>query len=260
MYASKYVSKQPDPQGIIHYSAEENEIWANLYEKQIQIVQRRACDEYMQGLNILNMPSHRVPQCSDINIALQKASNFSVKHVDALIPFNEFFALLANRQFPAAAFLRTREDFEYIKEPDIFHEYFGHCPMLTLPDFANFMAAYGNLAKDVSHKEQVLLARLYWFTVEFGLIQTQKGLRIYGGGILSSPDETIFAVENPQPKRLPFNAIEALRTPYRIDIKQPIYFVINDYQQLYDLFSQDLLGLVHKAMKLGDYTLSPIAL
>jgi phenylalanine-4-hydroxylase len=96
--------------------------------------------------------------------------------------------------------------------------------------------------------------------VEFGLIQTQKGLRIYGGGILSSPDETIFAVENPQPKRLPFNAIEALRTPYRIDIKQPIYFVINDYQQLYDLFSQDLLGLVHKAMKLGDYTLSPIAL
>lgn len=253
MYASKYVAKKPDPQGIIHYSAEENRIWAKLYDEQIKIVQGRACDEYLEGLRILNMPADRVPQCNDLNDKLERVSHFAVEHVNALIPFEQFFTLLANRQFPAASFMRTPEDFKYIKEPDIFHEYFGHCPMLTNLEYANFMANYGKLAQKANHREQVLLARLYWFTVEFGLIQTKKGLRIYGGGILSSPEETIYAVESPAPMHKPFDALEALRTPYRIDIKQPIYFIIDDYAQLYALLENDLMGLVHKAHKLGDF-------
>ncbi len=253
MYQTDYVAKQADATGYISYTPEEDAIWQRLYARQLQRVPGRACDEYLAGLDTLQMPANRVPQCRDLNEVMARVSNFGVEPVSALIPFKEFFTLLANRRFPAASFLRTAQDFDYVKEPDIFHEYFGHCPMLTHPQFADFMQAYGQLALTLGHKQQVLLARLYWFTVEFGLIQTRDGLRIYGGGILSSPDETVYALSDPRVVTKPFNIAEMLRTPYRIDIKQPLYFVIEDYAQLYEVLKIDLVDEVERAIFSKDY-------
>lgn len=130
----------------------------------------------------------------------------------ALIPFDTFFELLASRRFPVATFIRSPEELDYLKEPDIFHELFGHCPMLTAPSFAEFTATYGRLGKAATHKERVYLARLYWLTVEFGLVDTPAGRRIYGGGIISPPKETLHALSE-VPEHLPFNPVEAMRTP-----------------------------------------------
>jgi len=140
---------------------------------------------------------------------------------------------------------------DYLEEPDIFHEIFGHCPLLTNKAYANFTENYGKLALKASPQDRVMLARLYWFTIEFGLIKNSQGLRIYGGGILSSKGETIYALESKQAKRLPLDPIEALRTPYRIDIMQPIYFVIEDFDYLFKLIEMDLMGLIRTARTLG---------
>jgi len=252
-FKSDYVSKKPDKQGFIHYTQEDDATWHDLYMRQIDIVEDRACDEYIKGLEMLNMPTHRVPQANVISTALTKATGWSVHPVDALITFQEFFELLSHRKFPAATFIRSREELDYLKEPDIFHEYFGHCPMITHQPYADFMEAYGTVARQTTDANQELLARLYWFTVEFGLINTANGMRIYGGGIISSMEETVYALESPTPQRKPFDALESLRTPVRIDILQPIYFVIDNYQQLFELTKNNLLvELCHEARKLGD--------
>lgn len=249
---NKYVSKKPDPQGYVDYTAEENETWSILYKRQVEIVKNRACEEYLAGLDILKLSQDRIPQLPEINAALKKASGWSVYPVAALINFEHFFELLANRQFPAATFIRAREELDYLQEPDIFHEIFGHCPMLTHPMYADFMATYGQIGTKAEHSVRVMMARLYWFTVEFGLIKTPHGLRIYGGGILSSPSETVYALDSEIPQRKPFEPVDVLRTPYRIDTIQPIYFIIENYQTLYDLVcSKKLLNLIAEAEKLG---------
>lgn len=254
MYKSThYVSKKPDIHGIVHYTDEENQTWHDLYTRQIEIIQHRACDKFIDGLALLNLSSQHIPQLPDVNRALNKATGWSVAPVAALIGFDEFFNLLANRKFPAATFIRTREDFDYIQEPDIFHELFGHCPLLTDPIYADFMQKYGVLGVNATHKDRLMLARLYWFTVEFGLINTKQGLRIYGGGVLSSKNETIYALENNMPERNSFNVLNMLRTPYRIDIMQPVYFVINEYAELYDLVNTDLMSLIQEARALGEF-------
>ena len=167
--------------------------------------------------------------------------------------FDYFFSLLANRKFPAATFIRRPEELDYLQEPDIFHEIFGHCSMLTHPACADFTQAYGKLGLSASHEDQVMLAKLYWFTIEFGLIKTQAGLRIYGGGILSSKSETISCLESDNPQRKPFDVLEVLRTPYRIDLIQPIYFIIDNFATLFNLTQMDLMGLIHQARQLGMY-------
>jgi phenylalanine-4-hydroxylase len=171
--------------------------------------------------------------------------------VPSLIPFEHFFTLLANRKFPAATFIRRRAELDYLQEPDIFHEVFGHCPMLTNQACADFTHNYGELSLTASPEDQVLLAKLYWFTIEFGLIKTKAGLRAYGGGILSSMSETLYCVESDIPQRKPFDVIDVLRTPYRIDIMQPIYFVIDSFDVLYHLIDMDLIGLIREARKMG---------
>ncbi|MEE4331601.1 MAG: phenylalanine 4-monooxygenase, partial [Wenzhouxiangella sp.] len=173
--------------------------------------------------------------------------------VPALINFDRFFKLLAERKFPAASFIRTREEMDYLQEPDIFHEIFGHTTMLTHQAFADFTEAYGKAGLKASKRERVLLARLYWFTVEFGLLQTADGVRIYGGGIASSPGETVFALESDEPLRRPFDPIEALRTPYRIDIYQSVYYVLDRMDDLFELAGSDLLGLIEQARALGEF-------
>lgn len=250
---TEYIAKIPDENGYVYYTEEENKTWQFLINRQIGVVENRACDEYLSGLETLNFSKDRVPQCKEISEALMHATGWSIEPVPTLIPDDEFFGLLANRKFPAATFIRRWDEIDYLKEPDIFHEYFGHCPLLTNPECADFMQHYGKLALSANALDRRYLARLYWFTVEFGLIQTLSGLRIYGGGILSSKGETVYCLEDSKPLRKPFDLLEALRTPYRIDIMQPIYFVIPDFSVLYQLIEMDVFSKIHEAQALGDY-------
>lgn len=250
-FKSAYVSRPVDANGIANYSAEENSVWATLYKRQLPIVESHACDEYLNGLKLLNLPKDHVAQVPEISSALRKATGWAVEPVPALIPSERFFSLLANKKFPAATFIRKREELDYLKEPDMFHEAFGHCPLLTNQGYADFTEVYGKLALTASPEDREMLARLYWFTIEFGLINTKKGLRAYGGGILSSIKETQYCIESPIPKRIPFDPIEALRTPYRIDIMQPIYFVIDSFDVLFHLADQDMMAMIKEARKLG---------
>ncbi|WP_448217189.1 phenylalanine 4-monooxygenase [Endozoicomonas sp. 2B-B] len=248
---TQYTARKPDEKGFIEYPAEEHETWRILYERQIRAVEKRACPEYIRGLGILGLSAEQIPQLNDISEKLLECTGWSVARVPALISFDRFFELLANRRFPVATFIRTREELDYLEEPDIFHEIFGHCPLLTNPDFAKFTETYGQLGLRASKEERVYLARLYWLTVEFGLVMTDEGLRIYGGGILSSFRETVYAIESEDPERLSFDLMTALRTPYRIDILQPVYFIIQSLSELHSLTEIDLMAKVHEAMKRG---------
>lgn len=248
---SKYVSRKSDENGYIHWSDEENQIWHELITRQLAVIKGKACDEYMAGLDKLQLPTERIPQLEELNKVLRAATGWECAEVPALISFDKFFQLLANKRFPVATFIRSREEFDYLQEPDIFHEIFGHCAMLTNPAFAEFTHTYGKLGLAANKQDRVFLARLYWFTIEFGLLNTADGLRIYGGGILSSPGETIYALESPVPERKTFEAIDVMRTPYRIDIMQPIYFVINKIDDLFDIAHLDIMSLVEKAKALG---------
>ncbi|TVR97060.1 MAG: phenylalanine 4-monooxygenase [Wenzhouxiangellaceae bacterium] len=251
--SSKYVAKVPDENGIIPYSDEEHAVWRDLYSRQIDIIQGRACQEFLDGLDMLKLPTDRIPQPTEVSRILHERTGWQVEPVPALINFDRFFRLLAERKFPAASFIRTREEMEYLQEPDIFHEIFGHTAMLTHQAFADFTEAYGKAGVKASREERVFLARLYWFTVEFGLLQTADGIRIYGGGIASSPGETIYSLESDQPLRRPFDPIDALRTPYRIDIFQTVYYVLDRMDDLFELAGADLLALIREARALGQF-------
>jgi len=256
MFKSRYVAKFPDARGFIPYSDEENHVWYRLYERQQRIIKDYACDTFLEGLDLLKFPEDRVPQVKEINHTLGNITGWGVHPVHAIIPAEEFFTLLSQKKFPAANFIRSPEEFDYVTEPDIFHEYFGHLPMLTCQTYADFMEHYGKIALASTEIERHYLARLYWFTVEFGLIQTAGKVKNYGGGILSSPSEAIYAVDSEIPERRPFqDGLSALRTPYRIDILQPIYYILNSFSDLYDLLRDPshLLRLVGKAITLGDY-------
>jgi phenylalanine-4-hydroxylase len=248
---TKYVAKHPGEHGRIPYTPEEDAVWAALYERQMKIIPGRAAPAYMEALERLDLPADRVPQPEEVSSVLRAHTGWEVAPVPALIPFDEFFKLLSEKKFPAASFIRTWEEFDYLQEPDVFHEIFGHTPLLTDPNFAAFTEAYGNYGLKANKEDRVMLARLYWFTVEFGLINTTEGLRAYGSGIISSPGEAVYAVESDVPRRLPFDPVEALRTPYRIDIFQTIYFVINGFEDLFDLAQKDLFALISEARRLG---------
>lgn len=248
---TKYEAKYPDENGHIPYTEEEDAVWAALFERQMKIIPGRAAPAYMEALNKLNLPADRVPQPEEVSSVLREYTGWEVAPVPALIPFGQFFDLLANKKFPAASFIRTWDEFDYLQEPDVFHEIFGHTPLLTDPDFAAFTEAYGKFGLNASKADRIKLAALYWFTVEFGLINTTEGLRAYGAGIISSPGEAVYAVESDVPERKPFDPIEALRTPYRIDIFQTVYFVIDSLHDLFDLAQKDLIGLINEARRLG---------
>lgn len=249
--SSKYVSHQSDEDGFIHWSADENKIWSELMQRQLSCIKGKACDEYLDGLKKLNLPLDRIPQLAEINAVLEPSTGWKVTEVPALISFDRFFQLLANKEFPVATFIRSREEFDYLQEPDVFHEIFGHCAMLTHPAFAEFTHTYGKLGLAASKEDRVYLARLYWFTIEFGLLNSKDGLRIYGGGILSSPGETLYAIRSEIPERKAFDVVDVLRTPYRIDIMQPVYFKINSINDLFDVSQLDLMAMVQQARSLG---------
>lgn len=261
-----YLSHQPDSQGHIHYSDDENAMWQALLTRQAKQIPNRACSAYIEGLEKLNLPSTHIPQLHDIDEILQATTGWQTAAVPALISFGKFFKLLANKRFPVATFIRRFEDMDYIEEPDVFHEIVGHCPLLTHPAFAAFNETYGKLGLDASKEERWFLARLYWFTIEFGLVGSHPdNRRIYGGGILSSPSETIYTLNGSdtlqqsnhqqqpqnQPEHRAFDLLDVLRTPYRIDHIQPIYYVIDDLDALFDIVDSDIMGKVKQAMALG---------
>lgn len=248
---SHYVAHVPDENGYVAYSETENNTWKTLYQRQIKVIQNRACDEYIHGLERLHLSENEIPQLMDVNKRLSEATGWNVAPVAAVIPFAEFFDLLAHKKFPAATFIRTPEDIDYLQEPDIFHEIFGHCPMLMHQVFADFCEQYGRLGVNATPKERVYLARIFWFTVEFGLIETAQGLRIYGAGILSSYGETRYALDSSEPERKPFEPLEILRTPYRIDLMQKIYYVIQNYRQIFKVMNSSIMPFIAEAMNMG---------
>ena len=218
------------------YSDTDHQVWITLYERQAALLPGRACDPFLKGLESLDLHRAGIPEFARINEELQRLTGWTVVAVPGLVPDDVFFDHLAHRRFPAGQFIRRPEQLDYLQEPDIFHDVFGHVPMLTDPVFADYMQAYGQgglraLGLGRLHN----LARLYWYTVEFGLLQTPHGLRIYGAGIVSSRAESIFALDDPSPNRVGFDLERVMRTPYRIDDFQQVYFVIPSLQTLLDV-------------------------
>lgn len=216
------------------YSSDEDAIWNALFERQMDILPGRACGAFFAGLQKLHLGRGGVPDFGRLSEELGKLTGWSVVPVPMLIPDHVFFWHLANRRFPAGNFIRTRETFDYIQEPDVFHDVFGHVPLLTDPVFADYMQEYGKAGwKAMRYNRLKALGALYWYTVEFGLIQEKDGLRIYGAGILSGPREAVFALEGEAPNRIMLNVDRVMRTDYVIDDLQPTYFVIESFADLY---------------------------
>lgn len=222
------------------YTDDEHSIWRDLYERQIEVLQNRAVPEFYEGLSALNLNEGGIPDFGKINEKLMDMTGWQVISVPHLIPDDIFFEHLANRRFPAGRFIRTREQMDYLQEPDIFHDVFGHVPLLTQPVFANYMEAYGKggiraLKWDCLKN----LARLYWYTVEFGLMRNDDGFQIYGAGIVSSRTESVFSVDSPSPNRIHFDLERVMQTDYKIDDFQQVYFAINSFEELFDVTQQD---------------------
>jgi phenylalanine-4-hydroxylase len=250
---TKYISKQPNLQGLIGWTPEENQTWNTLYDRQSETIQGRACKQFLEGLDKIQFSKDRVPQHLEINRALKAFTGWEVEIVPALIPAKEFFTLLANKKFPAASFIRIPKELDYIQEPDIFHEFYGHVPLLTFKEYANFMEEFGKLALSIEPKDRRRLFRLFWFTIEFGLLKEEGSIKAYGGGMLSSIHETVYSIDSDIPQRKPFDSLTALRTPYRIDIPQPLYYILNNFHDLYQILDQDLLSLLAESKELGDF-------
>jgi phenylalanine-4-hydroxylase len=222
------------------YSASEHQVWNALYERQTALLTGRASDAFLKGLDALDLHRGGIPDFARINEELNRLTGWTVVAVPGLVPDEVFFEHLANRRFPAGQFIRKPDQLDYLQEPDIFHDVFGHVPMLTDPVFADYMAAYGRGGERAMQLGRLHnLARLYWYTVEFGLMETRAGLRIYGAGIVSSRAESVFALDDPSPNRLGFDLERLMRTPYRIDDFQQVYFVIPSLQALLDATLQD---------------------
>ncbi len=231
-------------QGWAGYSQAEHETWVTLYERQSALLPERACDPFLRGLDALDLHRSGIPDFRRLNEELRRLTGWEVVAVPGLVPDAVFFEHLANRRFPAGRFIRPPEQLDYLQEPDVFHDVFGHVPMLTDPVFADYMKAYGEGGLRALHRGQLHhLARLYWYTVEFGLLETPQGLRIYGAGIASSRAESVFALEDPSPNRLGFDLERIMRTAYRIDDFQQVYFVAPSLQALLDATLQDFSGL-----------------
>jgi phenylalanine-4-hydroxylase len=237
------------PQGWDRYTAVEHETWVALFERQMTVLPGRACDAFLKGLDALDLHGGGIPDLAKLNPALSALTGWTVVCVPGLVPDEVFFDHLANRRFPAGQFIRKPDQLDYIQEPDVFHDVFGHVPMLSDPVFADYMAAYGRGGQRALGLGQLHnLARLYWYTVEFGLIQEAQGLRIYGAGIVSSKAESVFSLESTSPNRLGFDMPRVMRTPYRIDDFQQLYVVVPSFETLLTETQQDF-GPLYEGLK-----------
>lgn len=225
------------------YSEQQHDRWRRLYRRQIELVPGRACAEYLSAL--ADLPYQEgIPRFEAVNAPLGARTRWQLVAVPGLVPDLVFFEHLANRRFPVTWWIREEHEFSYIVEPDVFHDFFGHVPMLFDPVFADYMQAYGRGGVKADGLGALAwLARLYWYTVEFGLIRTPQGLRSYGAGILSSPGEVEHAVSSRAPRRVLFDLRRIMRSNYRIDAYQETYFVIDSFQQLFDATEPDFTPL-----------------
>lgn len=216
------------------YSAQDHRTWGSLFNRQLQTLKGRICEEYLEGLKILHLTADEVPNYEKMNKYLRAATGWEVLPVPGLIASRPFFQMLSNRQFPAGTFIRTPEQLDYLEEPDIFHDVFGHVPLLSNPDYANYMQEYGKggLAS-MDHKGVKFLARLNWYTIEFGLIHSGSDLKVYGAGIMSSYGEAKYVMSDPSPNIVQFNLERVLRTGYYIDDFQATYFAIDSFEALF---------------------------
>ena len=237
------------PQNWGAYTPVEHETWNTLYARQMKILPGRAADVFLKGLDALDLNTGGIPDFEVMNPKLQALTGWTVVCVPGLVPDEVFFDHLANRRFPSGQFIRKPEQLDYLQEPDIFHDVFGHVPMLTDPDFADYMEAYGKGGQRAASLGMLPnLARLYWYTVEFGLMRDPGGLRIYGAGIVSSATESVFCLEDPSPNRLGFDLERVMRTLYRIDDFQQVYFVIDSIERLKRETLQDF-GPIYARLK-----------
>ena len=221
------------PQNWDKFTADEHANWDNLFARQSAMLPGRAADAFMRGIDVLKLSRPGIPDYRELNAQLMAATGWQIIAVPGLVPDAVFFDHLANRRFPAGNFIRTPEQSDYLQEPDVFHDVFGHVPMLADPVFADYMVAYGKGGlRSLGFGALDHLARLYWYTVEFGLIKQPNGLRIYGAGIVSSYAESIFDLEDPRPNRIAFDLLRVMRTHYRIDDFQQNYFVISSIDEL----------------------------
>ncbi len=231
------------------YTDADHAVWAQLFERQKAILPGLASDEFIAALGAMEMTADRIPKFADLNPILHAATGWELIGVEGLLPELEFFQHLANRRFPVTWWIRREDQLDYLAEPDLFHDLFGHVPLLMNPVFADYMAAYGRggvKAHGIGSDALVNLTRLYWYTVEFGLIQQKDGLRIYGSGIVSSKGESIHCLQSDAPNRIGFDLERIMRTRYRIDTYQKTYFVIDSFQQLMDATGPDFAPIYTK--------------
>ncbi|WP_026359620.1 phenylalanine 4-monooxygenase [Sphingomonas sp. PR090111-T3T-6A] len=221
------------PQDWAAYTAEDHETWDILFARQSKQLPGRAADAFLRGLDVLKLSKPGIPDFEELSERLMKATGWQVVAVPGLVPDDVFFDHLANRRFVAGNFIRRRDQLDYLQEPDVFHDVFGHVPMLADPVFADYMQAYGQGGlRSLGFGSLNKLARLYWYTVEFGLVREGGDLKLFGSGIVSSHGESEFALDDPSPNRIRFNLERVMRTNYRIDDYQQVYFVIDSFQDL----------------------------
>lgn len=244
------------PQGWERYTAEEHAIWKTLFERQMGMLPGRVCAAFEAGMKALPISADQIPDFRRLSDVLMQHTGWQVVAVPGLVPDDVFFEHLANRRFPAGQFIRRANQLDYLEEPDVFHDVFGHVPMLMHPVMADFIQAYGAgglRAQRLGHLDQ--LARVYWYTVEFGLVQEAQGLRLYGGGIASSYSESLFCLDAPSPNRVRFELERVMRTRYRIDDFQETYFVLESLDELLELARIDFAPLYERTARLS--VLSP---
>ncbi|MFA6114619.1 MAG: phenylalanine 4-monooxygenase [Sphingomonas sp.] len=223
------------PQRWDAYTPQEHATWDALFARQARMLPGRTAPEFLQGLDVLRLSKPGIPDFEELSDRLMKATGWQVVAVPGLVPDDVFFDHLANRRFVAGNFIRRPDQLDYLQEPDVFHDVFGHVPLLADPVFADYMQAYGEGGRRAAALGVIdRLARLYWYTVEFGLVRSGEGLRLYGAGIVSSFTESVFALEDPSPNRIGFDLKRLMRTKYRIDDFQQNYFVIDSFEQLLD--------------------------
>ncbi len=239
------------------YTDTDHKVWKQLFARQREVLKGRACDEFIQAQNMLEMTADAIPRFDELNKILADATGWKLIGVEGLLPEQTFFDHLANRRFPVTWWIRSPEQINYISEPDLFHDLFGHVPLLMNPIFADYMEAYGKgglKAEKIGPEALMNLTRLYWYTVEFGLIRGKDGgLRIYGSGIVSSEGESIYSLESTAPNRIGFDIERIMRTQYRIDTYQQTYFVIDDFEQLFEATKPDFVPIYERLKTLPSF-------